>query len=254
MIEKKRKGQVTIFIIIALIIVVLGVVTYMFYPKIKSNVGTETKNPEQYIRDCIKEDIEKDVELISLQGGSLTPEHIYEYEKQGIQYLCYTNEYYRPCLVQQPLLKSSIEKEIEEDISSKVKSCFNSLEENYLKKNYDVNIEYGNTEVQILPKKISTTFNHTVTLTKKETETYDNFIVTLNNDLYELLGIADSILEWESTFGDAETTIYMSYYHDLKVEKRTQSEGTVIYILTNKNSLDKFQFASRSVVWPPGYI
>jgi hypothetical protein len=45
----------------------------------------------------------------------------------------------------------------------------------------------------------------------------------------------------------------MNYYHDLKVEKKKQLDGTNIYILTDRNNENKFQFASRSVAWPPGY-
>jgi len=77
--------------------------------------------------------------------------------------------------------------------------------------------------------------------------------VILNNNLYELVSIVNSILNWEARYGDSETTIYMNYYHDLKVEKKKQSDGSTIYILTDRNTLDKFQFASRSVAWPPGY-
>ena len=45
----------------------------------------------------------------------------------------------------------------------------------------------------------------------------------------------------------------MNYYHDLNVEKKKQSDGSTIYILTDRNNENKFQFASRSVAWPPGY-
>ena len=75
----------------------------------------------------------------------------------------------------------------------------------------------------------------------------------LDNNLYELASIAESIVEWEATYGDSETTTYMNYYHDLKVEKKKQTDGTTIYIVTNRDTRNKFQFASRSVAWPPGY-
>jgi len=45
----------------------------------------------------------------------------------------------------------------------------------------------------------------------------------------------------------------MSYYHGLKVEKLNQEEGSTLYILTDKDTENKFQFASRSVAWPIGY-
>jgi hypothetical protein len=45
----------------------------------------------------------------------------------------------------------------------------------------------------------------------------------------------------------------MNYYRDLKVEKKEQSEGTRVYILTDTEREEQFMFASRSVVFPPGY-
>ena len=97
------------------------------------------------------------------------------------------------------------------------------------------------------------TRTYPLTLTKGGAEKYDSFRVVLNNNLYELVSITNSILNLEARYGDAETTIYMNYYHDLKVEKKKQSDGTTIYILTDRNNKNQFQFASRSVAWPPGY-
>ena len=45
----------------------------------------------------------------------------------------------------------------------------------------------------------------------------------------------------------------MTYYPWLKVEKILRDDGTKIYILTDRNTGDKFEFAVRSVAWPPGY-
>jgi hypothetical protein len=45
----------------------------------------------------------------------------------------------------------------------------------------------------------------------------------------------------------------MDLYHKLKVEKKSPEYGTSIYILTDRETNDKFQFAARSVVMPPGY-
>jgi len=251
---KDKKGQVTIFIIIAVVIVVLGILIYMFYPEIRAGLGLEPKNPSAFIQSCIEDEIKENAEKLSLQGGSLAPEHYIIYNNEKIEYLCYTTEYYKTCVVQQPMLKQHIESEIEEEIQEQTKVCFDSMEESYKKKGYDVSLKKGDMFVELLPKRIATTFNYSLILTKGEdSEKYDSFRVVLNNNLYELISIANSILEWEVTYGDAETTVYMDYYHDLKVEKKKQSDGTTIYILTDRNTENKFQFASRSVAWPPGY-
>ena len=45
----------------------------------------------------------------------------------------------------------------------------------------------------------------------------------------------------------------MTLYPDFIIEKIKRGDGTTIYIIKNKESKTKFQFASRSFVWPPGY-
>ena len=252
--EKNNRGQVTIFIIIAIVIVVMGVLIFLFYPQIKTGLGFEEKNPSAFIQACIEEEIENSVEKLSLQGGSINPEHYILYDNEKIEYLCYTGEYYKTCIMQQPMLKQHIESEIKNEIKEEVKVCFDSMKESYEKRGYSVNLRQGETNIELLPKRIISTFDYSLTLTKKDSETFDSFKVILNNNLYELVSIVNSILNWESSYGDSETTIYMDYYPNLKVEKKKQSEGSTIYILTERDTENKFQFASRSVAWPPGYI
>lgn len=104
----------------------------------------------------------------------------------------------------------------------------------------------------MLPGKIVTTINNTLTFTKGgESERHEGFSVIVNNNLYELVSIAQNIIAWESNYGEADADYYMNLYHDLKVEKHPQSDETYIYILTNKNTGDKFQFASRSLAFAP---
>ncbi len=225
----------------------------MFYPQIKAGLGLEEKNPQAFIQNCIEEKIKESVTNLSLQGGSLSPENYILYDNAKIEYLCYTNEYYKTCVVQQPMLKKHIESEIKNEIEEEVEMCFDSMKESFQKRGYDVNLKKGAEDVELLPGKVITTFNYSLTLTKGEVEQYDSFTIVLNNNIYELISIANSIIEWEAKYGDAETTTYMNYYHNLKVEKQKQSDGTTIYIITDRNTENKFQFASRSVAWPPGY-
>ncbi len=250
---KNNSGQVTIFIIVAVIIIALGILIYMFYPKIQSTLGLEQKNPSAFIQTCLEDEIENSVKEVSLRGGSINPEHYIIYDNGKIEYLCYSEGYYEKCIMQQPMLKNHIESEIKNEILPKVKDCFDNLEESYEGKGYNVNLKRGETGIELLPKRIVATFNYSLTLTKDGSEKYEPFRVVVNNNIYELVSITNSILNWEAHYGDAETTIYMNYYHDLKVEKKKQSDGTTIYILTDRNNGNKFQFASRSVAWPPGY-
>jgi len=250
----KKRGQVTIFVIVAVLIVVMAILIYLFYPKIKSGIGFDEKNPSAFLQSCLEKDLKESINTVSLQGGSLDPEHFYLYQDNKIEYLCYTDEYYVTCVMQQPMLKSHIESQITTAISEKANQCLTELEKNYKNNGYQVEFKSRLIDVELLPKRVATRLNSSLVLTKAGEKTqYDSLNFAITNNLYELVSIANSILNMEARYGNSETTIYMDYYHDLKVEKFKQTDGTTIYILTDRNSENKFQFASRSLAWPPGY-
>jgi len=254
---RNQSGQVTIFIIIGIIIVAAALLIYSFYPQIQSSLGgVQEQNPQSYIQSCVENDLKNTVNQISNQGGSFNPTDNYVlYNDIKIEFLCYTGEYYRPCIIQQPMLKEHIESEIKNVMDSKVDACFTSLKNSYEGRGYTVTLQSGVKNFELLPSRVVATLNYSLTLTKgTDVEKYNSFIISLNNNLYELSSIATSILNWESLYGDAETTTYMTYYHDLKVEKKFGADGAKIYILTNRNTGNKFQFAVRSQVWPAGYV
>ncbi|MDP2628490.1 MAG: hypothetical protein Q8P15_01175 [Nanoarchaeota archaeon] len=252
-IKEDKNGQVTIFIIVAVVIIAIGVAAYFVYPKVKTTETFDSKNPSAFIQSCLESELRNNVELISSQGGSLNPGNYILYDNSKVEYLCYTNQDYQTCVMQQPLLKEHIESEIKNSIEVSAKDCFTSLVNSYEKIGENVNLEEGNTDVELIPKKIIVTFNKVLTLTDGNSERYENFKINLDNNLYELVSITDSILEWEARYGDADSSGYMDYYHWLKVEKEKRDDGSKIYILTDKDKGNKFQFASRSIVWPSGY-
>lgn len=251
--RKNTRGQVTIFIIVAIVIVVAGLLVYFVYPKIKAGAGFDSKNPSAFIQTCLEDEIKNNAKIISSQGGSLNPKLNYSYDNSKIEYLCYTNQDYLPCVMQQPMLKQHIEEEIKNSVENQTKTCFNELKANYVKQGENPNLVEGNLNVELLPGKIIFTSGNVLTLSKTGSERYENFKIVLNNNLYELVGIANSILEWEVVYGDADTSSYMNYYPNLKVEKKKQEDGTKVYILTERDTKNKFQFATRSMAWPSGY-
>lgn len=249
-----KKGQITLFVIIAIVIVALGVLIYVFYPKISTVFGPgQEQNPNEFIQNCMEDEIADKIQNVSSQGGSLNPELYILHQDEKIQYLVYTEQFYLKGVVQKPFLKKQIEKEIKSGIQQKVKNCFNELKTSFEGMNYEVTIKEGDINVNLIPQKVVAAFNYSVTLKKTDTKKYESFNVVVNNNLYELASIADSIVDLESEYGDADIALYMDLYHNLKVEKRAPVYGTSVYILTDRETNDKFQFAARSVVMPPAY-
>jgi hypothetical protein len=260
---KNFRGQVTIFIIIALLIVAICILVYLYYPKIFASISPETKSPPTYIQECIQEQIEENVQTISLQGGSyvVDEKNGYFYKKEGedgnyVRYLCYTssNAIDTACINQEPFLREHFEAEVLDSINEGIKTCFDNLVKSYDNKGYEVNLKEGIPKVEIIPEEVSTNFNRTLTLKKgDDTETYRKFEVNLNSNLYEILEVAKNILTWEMNVGDSLPEAYMYNNPYLKVEKRTKDNDVRIYILTDRNTEESFRFAVRSYPLPAGF-
>lgn len=239
------RGQVTVFIIIAILIVVA--ILIVFYPRIKDVVSGPSAS--EYIEQCAKESATEALDTLKVQGGSLEPENYIAYQGNNVDYACYTNEYYKKCIMQKPFLKQDIEKEIIEYAEPKIKQCFESYRSELEKRGSKVNVENIKTDVSIVPNSVVLTINAPTTITKDSAIKFDKFKVDMNSQLYDLAMLASSISNYEARYGDSDTLTYMLYYPDIRVEKKTQEEGNRIYILTYKPTGEKFIFAIRSLAW-----
>ncbi len=248
--RKNKRGQVTVFIILAIAIVVVLVLLFLGKDVFTTFLGG--KAPVEQIKDCAEDYAKEAVEILSVQGGSIEPEHYYLYEENKVEYLCYTEENYKQCVMQKPLLKQSIEKEIEDYISPKVRGCMASVKAGLEKEGYEVKLGDVDVYVELVPRNILVNIDSDFSISKEKTESYKSIKTDVPSKLYDLVMIASSILNWEARYGDSETMTYMLYYPSLKVEKKKQGDGTIVYILTDRVSLDKFMFASRSMVIPAG--
>lgn len=246
---KERSGQVTIFVILALI--VIGVIIVMFaFPS--ANVFSSEVNPSSYLRACIEPEINDIKDKLSLQGGYTNPDNYAMYQDLKLQYLCYTSQYYVPCSVQQPLLLKHVQEEVKKHIEPRAKQCFEDLKDQYESRGYDVTSGPSQISVGIVPGTINVEFIAPLTLRKEDTQTFEKFSVGMASEWYDLINIATNIIQYESTFGDSETSLYISYYPDLLIEKTRRDDGSTIYQLSYATTEDKFAFATRSLVWPQG--
>jgi len=244
-----RRGQLAIFVIIAIVLVAVVFVFFLF-PQV--NLFAAEVNPSSFLRACIEPEVRDVVGVLSKQGGYLAPENYVLYQDEKIQYLCYTDQDYLPCIVQQPLLVGHIESEIEDVVEPKARRCVQDLKEEYEKRGFSVQTTPGELDVNIIPGRIIVDFLSPMSITKESTQTFQKFAVSLNSEWYDLLLTAVSIIQYESVLGDSETTLYLQYYPDLSINK-VKREGDTIYTLSNVITKEEFTFASRSLVWPAGF-
>lgn len=248
--KKNKKGQVTIFIILALAIVFVLILILIKKPNL--GVITTPRTPVETIKQCAMDGLENSTKLIMSQGGSVSPQSYFLYNGTKVEYLCYASGEYQACVMQKPLIKESIEAELKKDLTPKIIDCINSAKDSLERKGYTVTYKYPNVSVELVPGNIIINIQSDMKIVKDKTEAYKSIKIEKSSKLYELSMITTSIMNYEARYGRAEIMNYMMYYPTLRVEKKKQSEGTTIYILTDKNTGDQFVFAVRSYVLPVG--
>jgi hypothetical protein len=244
-----------VIVALAIIIVLLAV---FFGPQLTDRLnvlgGAKVFSPHGFLQECVQPKVAEDLELLGLQGGYRNPSGVTLVDGRPVKYLCYTSAYYETCAVQQPLIVGQFAKELERGVRERANECVGLLKQEYSRRGYSVTGEQRGVEVKVVPERVDVQFDLPLTATKgEETRQFSGFDVEVKSGMYELLMIATSIIDFESTYGDSETTLYLQYYPDLSIEKTKLSEGTSIYRLRNVVTEEEFVFASRSLAWPPGY-
>ncbi|MFA5258524.1 MAG: hypothetical protein WC979_04295 [Candidatus Pacearchaeota archaeon] len=255
MINKKesflyRKAQISVFIILAILIAIVLIVFFVNRGGLTSIIGGES--PISQIEKCMQDNVKEGLGILSSQGGDLEPKNYYLYQNDKVAYLCYTEEYYKPCVMQKPLLKQSIEDELKNYLEPTMNRCLESVKSSFERKGYSLTYKNPEITVQIIPENIVINSNVQLTVSKENTESYQNIKTSISSSMYGFIMTSSSISNWEARYGDSETLAYMLYYPSLKVEKKIRSDGSRIYILTDRNSLEQFKFAIRSMAFPSG--
>jgi len=248
-----RKGQVTVFVIIALVIVVIAALAVFFYNDLEALTTDVT--PQGFLEGCMNSYIDEASSLILSQGGVLNPKNFINYGGVKVEYLCYTSEYYKTCVMQKPLLKDYIEREFSTALKSSASACINDLRSEMQSQGYSVN---GAGRVELLTNitlnRMDFIIATPLSFTKGDSvQNFDRFVISKSSRVYDLVLSAMYILNWEARYGDFDILTFMLSYPDLKLQKYKQSEGSKIYILTSRSTGEEFVFASRSISWPPGY-
>ena len=254
--KKGKRAQVTLFVIIALAIVV-GVVTFFSLQKVLKPIGRELTSKESF-ESCINNQVSIIDSLLLRQGGISNPKHYLFYQGFKASYLCYTEEYAKPCINQQPLLKEHIEKELAALSYANISYCINKEKTNLLNKGYSQeNIKFSefrkdDISVKLLLGKILVNLNLSLTTIKEEkSEKIDGFKTTVKSPAYEYAFLAGKIINSEIADADFNNALYTFLNRNMFVDK-IRSNDYILYQLKNRNSDKVFIFLIRNYAIPPG--
>jgi hypothetical protein len=251
--KRGKKAQLTIFIILGLLILIVLILLFMRNDDLKSYfVGS---SPVEEIKNCVEKPVEEMLDIVRFQGGSIDPENYYLYEDNKLEYLCYTDEEYKTCVVQKPLLKNSIEEELRAYAQPRIKNCIESVRNSLRDQGYEVSMKNPELVVELFPSDVMAEVDLDLSIKKGDTtETYKKIRVEIDSMMYDFVMISTSIVQWETRYGDSEVMNYMLYYPEIKVEKKKQGDGTTVYMVSNWDSKEMFMFAVKSYVVPAGLI
>lgn len=247
-----RKAQVTIFIIVAIIIVAAILVFFIAKGKIQlPDFRTGMPNVQNDMEKCIKDSVNNAISLISEQGGIINPTLYIDYKGNKVTYLCYSAGFYTACKSQYPLFVQKIENEINYYIKPKIEDCFYGLEQEYQEKNYNVEFSPSKVNVELKENFVEILIDKKIEISKnEENKKYEKFVFRFNTGLYNLAVLASEIANQESIYCYFEYLGYMLMHPEVKIEKIDIQGHTKIYTLSNKN---KLVFAVRSCAIPAGF-
>jgi hypothetical protein len=241
----EKRGQVTVFIILAIIFIVgIGV---FFFVRSDISIGGEKVNPDvqpiySSVENCLKEVGEDAIEYVGQTGGYFTlPELSTE---TSIAYYVYENKNLMPS-------KEEVEEEISTYVDAMLYFCNNEFS------NFpDFEVEVGDIKTSAKIKEGKVVFNSKIPLSISKgdkTYTFDDFknieVASRLNTIYEM---ADDITEEEmSSEGTCiSCLIDWALEKDLFVEMNDYDEGVIIFTLRDEsvqinNNDYRFYFANK---------
>jgi len=247
-----KKAQVTIFVILALILVVGIILIFLLIRGPTANVIDE-ENPQAFIDSCTRQAVEKAIETLSKQGGDINPKGSVMYYGKNITYLCYTSNFYVSCTTKRPMLIEHIEDEIIDYITPLINNCFQTLESS-LENRYDIETEDMKLNVILYPKHLIIDIDKYFKMTRNdETREFSEFKINLINPIYDLSQIAMEIANQESHYCNFNTVGFMMIYPEYDLDKFRTGDSDIIYTVKERSSNQEFKFAIRSCVLPAGF-
>jgi len=251
--NRGRKGQIAIFVIIALILVVsiLGIFAFLNSPLNKTGA---IANPTGFISECVEEAGEEALEIIGIHGGYIeAPELSMFYDDGDIAYLCYVEGERKLCVNKEPMLATKIEQEINDYITPRIENCFESLENSLSR--YNPELGEMNLKVEVIPNNVLIKIDRRLSFVRNEQpQNFEVFDVSIPSPMFDFSRITLDIINDELNCQcgvescNADIIDLASKNRDFDIEKFVTSGNEEAYKLREVISEKEFTFAIRNCI------
>jgi len=251
-----NKGQVTIFVIIAVIIVAVIAVLMLIN---RGNVSVREQdfdNPESYLSTCIRERVIVAIDEMLPQAGFINSEDRVLYNGKEITYLCKNINNFEPCINQYPMYASQLEDEFNKNIKDDVEQCYSSLKQAFSDRNYDVS-DSGNliVESSFKPEVVSVVLKTDITISKgDESKKFSRFDTFVPSKIQGIAFVANEIVAQEAKWCYFNSEGFVLLYPEYDVRAYTMEDTTKIYTVKNKETSETLTMAVRGCALPAGWF
>jgi hypothetical protein len=227
----KKRGQVTIFIIVAVLLVAIVAVVFIF----RENLGlTENTNEQSapvvnFVQGCVDETFNESIYHVAKNGGYSGYSYLSrESTESGIKYYFFRNSNYMPS-------KALVEDQIEEYFERKFFLCINQFS-NF--KDYSVKEGILETSVSIEEDEVVLEAEYPLTITKENSVSR---IRDFESEIPSRLSVVyDSVNYFIKEHNTRESLclgcLSFAVENDIYVDMESSYDGTVVFVFKDNSS------------------
>lgn len=250
---RDNRGQVTVFVIIGIVLVVAIFAFFIFSKGGNVSIGQEF-SVDTYFDTCVRAAVREQAANVLDYGGFLETKDFVVYEGLPVAYLCKNVNDYHSCVVQYPRLIYQIERELENGTRAKIENCAVDLGKELNRRNFDASVEFESSEVILKPDMIEVKTRMQVEASKGDLiESRDVFVSTLSSPVYNLAFFANEIVAQESKFCYFEYAGFGLLYPRFTVTVYRYSDYSKVYTIEDKQTGERMSFAVRGCAVPGGF-
>jgi hypothetical protein len=257
-----NRGQITIFVIAGIVIIVGILFLLFFYNKtIVPPDDDRIEDPEDYLENCVNQYVEEAVEKILVYGGytstrelSLNFSYPFEYYKQGtfrdVSFLCYSPSDYTPCVMIEPNLIKHIREEIYEYVERDVEKCYRDYERQLRNNGYVTDFSREmEFEIKLVPGRVETKIIADMKFRKAgSSQSFSEMDIYYKSKVYDIFILVQEILRQEAKYYNSDYNELMVLNTWAEIKKYQTGDDFKIYTIKDTKTEKETRFAIRNAV------
>lgn len=250
-----KRGQATVWIILAIVLVAVIILFLSLSKNLYVHNPASKTDLDSYISSCIAPSIEEATKVMLPRGGLLKKQNTVTYNFQEVEYMCVNMGFYERCINQHPLLIKEMEDELKDYLKPRIDICFDELKK-YIEDSGEIfsfSLNYD-LKVSLVPDKIVIDIERDSRYVSKEGQERNvkNFLAEYTSGAQGLATVALEISAQEATYCYFESTGFSLYYPRYKITRHQLSVPVKIYKIEDKLTGEYMMIAIRSCAMPAG--